>query len=70
MQPVLIKKRNDEYKMSDGPVSKTPEVASQVLMKGDGEGAVNPKQIKMYRFATATCMFRMQWLCPDIFKAV
>ena len=26
-QPVLIKKINDEYKMTDGPVSKTPAVA-------------------------------------------
>jgi hypothetical protein len=46
-QPVLIKKINDEYKMSDGPVSKTPAVAGQVLVKDDGEGTVTPDQIKM-----------------------
>jgi hypothetical protein len=40
MQPVLIKKIKDEYKMTDGLVSKTPAVASQVLVKGDGEGTV------------------------------
>ena len=26
--------------------------------------------IKMYRLATATCMFMMQWLHPDLFNAV
>jgi len=66
-QPVLIKKIDSKYKMSDGPVSKTPAVASQVLVKGDGEGTV---QIKMYHSATATCMFIMQWSRPDIFNAV
>ena len=40
--------------MSDDPVSKTPAVAGQVLMKGDGEGTVSPKQTKMYQSATAT----------------
>ena len=70
MQPVLIKKINDKYKMSDGPVSKMPAVAGQVLMKGDGEGTVSPEQIKMYRSATGTCMFMMQWLRPNIFNAV
>ena len=29
-QPVLIKKTNDEYKMTDGLVSKTPDVAGQL----------------------------------------
>ena len=56
--------------MSDGQVSKTPAVAGQVLVKGDGEGTVSPDQIKMYRSTTATCMFMMQWLRPDIFNAV
>jgi hypothetical protein len=69
-QPVLIKKINDEYKLTDGPVSKTPAVASQVLVKGDGEGTVTSDQMKMYRSATATCMFMMQWSRPDIFNAV
>jgi hypothetical protein len=39
-------------------------------MKGDGEGTLTPDQIKMYHSATATCMFMMQWLCPNIFNAV
>ena len=69
-QPVLIKKLNEEYKISDGPVSKMPVVAAQVLMKGDGEGTVSLEQTKMYHSATATCMFMMQWSRLDIFNAV
>jgi hypothetical protein len=45
-QPVLIKKINAKYKMSGGPVSMTPAVAGQVLVKVDGEGTVSPEQIK------------------------
>ena len=47
IQPVLIMKINDDKKMSDGPVSKTSAVASQVLVKGDRDSTVSPKQIKM-----------------------
>ena len=35
-QPVLIQKLIEEYKPSYGPMSKTPVVAGQVLVKGDG----------------------------------
>jgi len=48
----------------------TPAVADQVLVKGDEEGRVSSKQIKMHISATVTCMFMMQWSCPDIFNAV
>ena len=41
-QPVIIKNLHEEYKVSDGPVSKMPVVAGQVLMKGDQEGTVSP----------------------------
>ena len=56
-QPVLIQKITDEYKVPDGPASKTPAVAGQVLVKGDDEGTVSDKQARMYRSAVATCMF-------------
>jgi hypothetical protein len=68
-QPVLIKKLTDEYKVPDGPVSKTPAVAGQVLVKGDDDGTTT-QDTTMYRSATATCMFMMQWSRPDIFNAV
>ena len=42
----------------------------QILVKGDGEGTVAHDIMKMYRSATATCMFMMQWSRPDIFNAV
>jgi hypothetical protein len=69
-QPVLIKKLNEEYEVPEGPVLKTPVVAGQVLVKGDGDGTVSGDTIKMYQSATATCMFMMQWSCSDIFNAV
>ena len=45
----------------EGPVSKTPAVAGQILVKGDSNGAVMPIIAKLYWLATATCMFMMQW---------
>ena len=69
-QPVFIKKLNEECKVPDGPVSMTSAVAGQVLIKGDGEGTISQEQMKMYHSATATCMFMMQWLHPDIFNTV
>ena len=41
-----------------------------MLVKGEGDSTVSADQVKMYRSATATCMFMMQWSCPDIFNAV
>ena len=35
-QPVLINKLNEKYTVLDGLVSKTPAVAGQALIKGDG----------------------------------
>ena len=70
IQPVLIRKFNEEFKGSDGPMSKMPAVAGQVLVKGDREGTVSLERVKMYHSATATCMFMMQWSCLDIFNAV
>jgi hypothetical protein len=67
-QPVLIKKLTDEYEVPDGPVSKTPAVAGQVLVKGDDDPET--QDTKMYQPATATCMFMMQWSRPDIFNVV
>jgi hypothetical protein len=58
-QPVLIQKITDEYKVPEGPASKTPAVAGQVLVKGDGKCTVSDEQARMYRSAVATCMFMM-----------
>jgi hypothetical protein len=69
-QPVLIKKLKEEYEVPEGLVSRTPAVAGQVLVKGEGDDTVSVEQIKMYRSTTATCMFLMQWSRPDIFNAM
>ena len=70
MQPVLVRKLKEEYKPSEGPASKTPAVAGQVLVKGDGSGAIQETKAKMYQLATVTCMYMMQWSRPDIINAV
>ena len=66
--PVLIQKLQDEYEIPTGRPSKTPAVAGQVLVKGDGSGMIDGKQHKIYRSGTATCMYIMQWSRPDIYN--
>jgi hypothetical protein len=70
MQPVLVQKLEEEYTPPIGMALKTPAVARQVLVKGDGDGAVQESKAKMYRSATAICMYMMQWSHPDTFNAV
>ena len=60
-QPVLVQKLDEEYKPPDGPVSKTPAVAGQVLLKCHGKRAV---------VQDIANMFMMQWSHLDIFNAV
>jgi hypothetical protein len=70
IQLVLIKKLSDKYEVPEGPVSKTPAVVGQVLIKGNDDSTMSENIIKMYRSAAATRIFMMQWSCPDIFNAV
>ena len=50
----------EEYEPSEGPASKIPAVAGQVLMKGNDDGAVIAAKAKLYRLATATCMYMIR----------
>ena len=59
-QPILVQKLVDKYVKTEGPASKTPAFAGQVLVKGDGDGRVNVAQQRWYCSATATCMYLMQ----------
>ena len=69
-QPVLVQKLEDEYNLPSGKASKTPAVAGQTLVKGDGSGTVGDHEAVEYRSGTATtCMLVMQWLRPDIYNA-
>ena len=68
--PVLVQKLEEEYTPPNGVASKMPAVAGQVLVKGDGDGTVQESIAKIYQSATATCMYMMQWSCPDMFNAV
>ena len=68
-QPVLVQKLEDEYNLPRGNALKTPAVAGQTLVKGDGSGTVGDHEATEYRSGTATCIFVMQWLRPDIYNA-
>ena len=67
MQPVLVCRLVKEYKPAQGPASKMPAIAGQILIKADSDRAVVEAQAKMY---TATCMYKMQLSRLDIFNAV
>ena len=61
-QPVQLQKLKDEFLIPiEGKNPLTPAVAGQVLLKGDGSGTIDPKEITKFRSGTATCMFIMQW---------
>ena len=70
MQLVLVHKLEEEDMPPQEIASKTPAITGQVLVKGDGNGAVQESMAKMYWLATATCMYIMQWYHPDTFNAV
>ena len=55
---MFVQKPEDEYlENNDGNAPKTPAVAGQILVKGDGGGTVEDREATMYRSATATCIY-------------
>ena len=69
-QPVLVQKLKDEFDLSAGGAApKTPAVAGQVLIKGDGSGTLGGQRATKYRSGTAVLMFMEQWSRPDIYNA-
>ena len=66
--PVLVQKLSDEYNIPPGRPSKTPAIAGQVLVRGDGSGMIDHVRQKRFRSGTATCMYIMQWSRPDIYN--
>jgi hypothetical protein len=68
-QPVLVQKLEDEFDLPSGKAPSTPAVAGQVLVRGDGTGALEGAAVTKYRSGTAICMFMMQWSRPDIQNA-
>ena len=70
MQPVLVQKLEDEYLENNGEKAlKTSAVAGQILVKGDGSGTTEERELTLYESANATCMYIMQWSRPDIYNA-
>ena len=69
-QPVLVQKLKDEFDLpAGGAAPKTPAVAGQVLIKGDGSGTLGGQRATKYRSGTAVLMFMEQWSRPDIYNA-
>ena len=68
-QPVLIQKLEDNFDLSGGQAPKTPVVAGQVLVRGDGSGSLESFEATKYRSGVATCMYMMQWLRPKTYNA-
>ena len=66
-QPVLIEKLKEIYDDLPRP-PKTPAVPGQVLVMGDGSGQIEGKEATRYRSGTATTMFMMQWLRPEVYN--
>mmetsp|Transcript_12683 Transcript_12683/g.27423 ORF Transcript_12683/g.27423 Transcript_12683/m.27423 type:complete len:222 (-) Transcript_12683:2590-3255(-) len=69
-QPVLLQKLEDDYNLPSGRAPKTPAVAGQVLVKGDGSGMVGAKDVTIYRSGTATIMYMMQWSGPEVYNCM
>ena len=56
-QPVLIQNLEDEYDLPGGDPPKTPAVAGNVLVKGDGSDTLVGQEATKFRSATAVCMY-------------
>ena len=69
-QPVLIQKLEEEFKLPKGEPPRMPAVTGQVLVWwGVGIKPLNPKEMTKYWSGTVLCMYKMQWLRPDIYDA-
>ena len=68
-QSVLAQKLRDEFILPGGKTPKTPAVPGQVLVKGDGNDALNVQNATKYHSGMALCMYKMQWSRPEIYNA-
>ena len=68
-QPVLVQKLAESFDVAGGRNPKTPAIAGQVLVRGDGSNMLGPKETTKFRSGTAICLFMTQWSRPEIFNA-
>ena len=67
---MLLQKLKDEHLVPvSGKIPVTQAIAGQVLLKGDGSGTIEPKEITKFRSSIATCMYMMQWSHPETLNA-
>ena len=69
-QPVLLQKLRDEFDLPGGKNPKTPAVAGQVLVRGDGSGTLVGAEATKYMSGSATMLFMVQWSRLEAFNAV
>ena len=69
-QPVLLQTLKDKFLFPvEGKDPLTPAVAGQVLLKGNGSGTIDQKEVTKFRSGTATCMYVLQWSQPETYNA-
>ena len=69
-QPVLFQKLEDEFELLKGEPLRMPAVTGQVpVWGGDRIKTLYLKETTKYWSGTALCMYKMQWLWPDIYNA-
>ena len=66
---MLVQKLAESFDVAGGRNPKTPAIAGQVLVRGDGSNMLGPKETTKFRSGTAICLFMTQWSRPEIFNA-
>ena len=72
LQPVLVRKLKEQYDVpNEDDVPRSPAAAKEILVQGDGKGALlDVEAAKEFRSATALMLYMTQWSRPDMANAV
>ncbi len=68
-QPVLVQKLEETFDVAGGRYPKTPALAGQVLVRGDGSDMLESVETTKFRSGTAICLYMTQWSRPGVFNA-
>ncbi len=69
--PVLIQSLEDEFNIPPGgKIPNTPAPAGEILIPGEEEVMLNPKEQTTYRSGVGKLMYLARWTRPDILFAV
>ncbi len=70
IQPVMVQKLEESFDVAGGRDPRTPALAGQVLVRGDGSNMLGPVEMTKFRPGTAICLYMTQWSRPGIFNAL